>query len=345
MADFIYFNITIANTSTTASMLAQTTVNRTSNILDNPSQYYLSVIRYKIPANDTPIFIWPHSGGVETPRYYVTISYGGNDYTQLVTWVPTLQNVAATYDAYWYVTSYQHVIDLINTALNLAFQAAKTANPGMPPINSPFLTYDSTNYLFTMNAAEAYNNAAGAVATAEIYFNSLLWQFFESSQLKTYTPGHATVKNAYFSIKNNGNNQRTVDHPVTGVSTDIYEMTQEANTLYMWNDIRGLAITSSSIPVTLEQNSNTSAETDGLNYNIISDFDINTERGPDARTDIYYVPQAQWRFADMISTSPLRSIDVKIFWVDRLGRLYDLYLQPLRGADIKIMFRKKNISA
>jgi hypothetical protein len=55
-ADHIYYNVTMTNNSTTDYSNARFSETRTQAIIDNPSNYHMSVVRFTCPTNNIPLF-------------------------------------------------------------------------------------------------------------------------------------------------------------------------------------------------------------------------------------------------------------------------------------------------
>ncbi len=341
--DHLYLNVDITNTNATAAMQAYFRDVRNQPLLLNPSDYHLSVVRFQIPGSAIPIFIWPHASGVEIQTYRVTLSYSGTDFSQWVVYTPQIPTLLPANEEYWYVTSYQHVISLFNIALAAAYVALTTAYPAAPPTAAPFFIYNAETNLITLAGETLYNNNAGAPATIEIYLNALMYELLEGLQIISYTPTTVTsTKNAYMAMGYRGGNNVTMTD-LKGNSNPTLLMEQEYNTLYKWNNVRGIALLSSSIPVADESTSGgTDVNGAPLSYKVLTDFIINSETGPSARSDISYNPTAEFRYVDLVSSTPLRNIDISIYWVSKLGTLYPLFLQPYSSASIKILFKKRN---
>ena len=82
-ADYVYLNINITN-DTDAPINATYQKFWSEAIIDNPSDYYLSIIRTTIPTSLIPIFLFPVA-----PTYSVTLRMFQNQNHQLI----TLQNM------------------------------------------------------------------------------------------------------------------------------------------------------------------------------------------------------------------------------------------------------------
>lgn len=206
--DHVYYNVTIEPFQ--AGSIPQDTVarfldNRADPIIDIPEEYHLSIIRFSIPAENIPIFIYPKLGtdGSYTPDnfyYSVTLSTGGNDYRQYVTYVPCNNILPSTTITYYYVFSYTRWLDMVNTALSLAFTALKTANPGVAATRAPYLLYDETTHLVNLIVQKVY------VGSIDVYMNTKLYDFFDSFNVIYGSYTAANGKEVQIIIQNTLNN-------------------------------------------------------------------------------------------------------------------------------------------
>ena len=162
--DNIYYNVIFNNTSENETpTIAKYSFTNTLIILENPSEYFCSIIRFEIPLSEVPLYIMPivpnQSNANLTPMS-VRISFGGNNYYQNIIYVPD-NNIAAPVQnqtsqvitPYYYVYSYQNLINAINTAIATQYAAFATANPTAPqatPNSAPYFYYFRTIELITL---------------------------------------------------------------------------------------------------------------------------------------------------------------------------------------------------
>ena len=168
----------------------------TQPIVEKADDYCMSIVRFAIPST-IPLFIFPNTKGdpqspdipVQKNLFSVCLEYTDiNDethsYMQWLTWTPEYLGFMPKDDIYWYMNTYQHLVDMINSALYQAFYNLytdlSTLGGGYPaglPTTPPFMTYNPANGLFTMNAEKAYNTRQSG-NNINVYFNTLLFNFF-----------------------------------------------------------------------------------------------------------------------------------------------------------------------
>jgi hypothetical protein len=146
--------------------------------------------------------------------------------------------------------------------------------------------------------------------------------------------------------------------PPNGIDWDSYTgfdmlvMRGDYASLYNWVDIQSILFVTELVPIVDEfvpagrVNPNTTLgtlSTSNPTLQIISDFIPEIQTGSDVNSNIVFFNQGEYRLANMVSDTPLRSIKIQIYYTDRYNQLYPLYIQPYGVASCKILFRKKSI--
>jgi hypothetical protein len=230
----VYYDLDVVNTiqpSLTTSQTSQPnrltfTEVRSSPILDNPSDYFLSIIRFSLDtAGSMPLFIpqieLKNSVG-PTPWnntvYYVSVEYNpplapanrliskkrviyvpqSNIYTTPAVVPPTIN---ANTEPYYWVNNIQAFICMINEALKDAYaDIIAQAGASLPPItlpatwvagNEPYMLWDTTRAVATLVAQkDLFQQECLDVGSAVgfVYFNNPLFTLFSSFQaIHNYT--------------------------------------------------------------------------------------------------------------------------------------------------------------
>lgn len=136
-------------------------------------------------------------------------------------------------------------------------------------------------------------------------------------------------------------------HEPNGTATDTwwsvyngfsgFVMSQEYQSLYSWNDAKFISFTTETIPIRAEL-----IRSQGVvGYNerkIVTDYILSTDEGPEIRSEIVYNPTAQYRYIDLISNSPLRQVDIQVYWVDFNNIYKPVYIRPGETITVKILF-------
>ena len=194
--DHIYYNITIRNENpqnNNRPVLAKFEEERVQPLIDNPNDYYLTITRFTVPGSEIPIFIFPIQ---EFPNlnpnlspFSVTLQHNGNIQQEFIIYStrdldlspptpPTANNPQWSRTSYYFVYSYYHMIDMINTALQTAFD-----NLATKPVGSiaPRLDYNQDTEFISWNIQRAfYDNALPDADRIDIFINTPLLTYLEA---------------------------------------------------------------------------------------------------------------------------------------------------------------------
>lgn len=335
MSDNTYINCVINPSFNNAPAIFDQTF--TLPLLDDPSQYYCSIIRFVAPLNAIPYFHFPLNinqsnanvgsliFGIKTTlnvKTAVPVIYVPNNNLP----VPTTTAVSAPYwtnnqaiSDYYGIFSIQQVITMFNVAVQSALTASGTAG-------SAVYSYNSTTQLISLTV-----NAAFVATGASIFMNDAAENFLSTFQFyENYTP---TVEDDYYHVLT------PLPAPVGGP----YVFVEEAIGMSLWYDLRNIIITSNSLPIRFE--SVPSGSDSGLvAYKpIVTDFIIGLDDVNVASCIAIYNPQSQYRLIDMTSHTSIVKIQLSILYADKFGNNFPLLLDRSQSASIKLGFFKKNL--
>lgn len=304
-SDIIYYNITISCQTAQSKTLAQFEEMRTVPILDTPSDYYLSIVRFSIDGGSIPIMVMPVIPNPGNPLdvnytpFNVTLQYGGINYTTQLLFIPENSssnpqpptiNSQDLSSSYYYVYSYQTLVNMINTALQTSFNALVSANPGLTPtIQAPYFIFNrstsnfslvvqniinplvpGTNvYLTQFNSSNIPLTAVSqTIGTINIFLNSRIYAYFDSiDSYKYFTDNILSdliivrdLKNNYYYPQLNAANTATTQVPVNYTNSNLiyttgpeyFIITQQYDMIGAWNSLSGIVFFTSSIPVQYE---------------------------------------------------------------------------------------------
>lgn len=377
--DHIYYNVVVVNNDPVSPIPITYDTGSLNIILDNPSLYYASVVRFKCPLEQVPIFVFVDN------LYSVTISYLYNDFKSTLIYVPHYNPALVTApDAAFtrYVYSYQQFLDSINNGLTSSMIALAPAysssivyifnqtisysgniyvsllngnlnhQPDISPsywtllglFQAPFMSFNPVTQLCSLNTPSMFFNPSFNVNTQplKICFNTNLWVFFSNFEkiFNGYTPSAINTNGKNYNIIVKDNGFNSITEPLIG-----YQMTQEFISLSDWNSLRSIVI-QSSLPIRAEQLPsvksgviNTNSTTANFSK-ILTDFEI-VDNGA-LRNNVTYFPQAEYRLVDLYGSDPLQNIHIDVFWRDKNLNLTRIFLNPLDSFDMKILFRRKH---
>ena len=139
-----------------------------------------------------------------------------------------------------------------------------------------------------------------------------------------------------------------------------WNVTQEQkSTDTLWSPISTIVFTtalmpikpeSTASPVLLGQNNigNSQPTAQSAFTRIITDIALDLAQGGAGayKSFIYYVPSAEYRLSDFLSShQPLSGVDVQVFWKNRLNnQLYPIAMTNLSSVSFKLMFKKKGLA-
>lgn len=369
-------------------------VTKTEPILDNCSDYYCSVVRFTIPLDEVPLLICPIVPNQPIPRnpdltpLIIGIQFGNSFdpatyWSQSVIYLPynatinplqkPVQNQPTqVITPYYFIYSYQNIVDMFNQALNAAYIHSGLAAL-FPFLLGPYFEFNPETNLFSLIVPSFFTTATlPALFQPRIFMNLAAETFlfsFNTIQNVAYpldSTLHPLGNDVFFLTEASISNQYyppgvVVPTPTspTGITPALpatsfyYKYTQEYSIIEYWSSLRRILIFSNTIPVKNEYVPATNNLVNSINidqsgvnvsYPILTDFvpNISSTAG-DSRSIAYYVPSSQYRLIDMISTNPLQKIDMRIFWEDREGNLYPLLISLYQQASFKLAFIRKSL--
>ena len=323
--DNIYYNI-IINNNTNEPMPAVYSERKVQSILEHPEQYYLSLIRFNLSGQSIPIFVF------QPDTYYVTLSYLGVNYSQVVLYQNIgLPNQNAVY-------SYEHMIDMINIAFKSAFNAIPIKPAGI--VDPPFITYDAKTLLFTLRTQTQY----AGTNTIEIWMNNILYFLFDNFNMQYGGQNNLNHKDFRFIIQDLITNRETISYNGITPAIPYYFFNQEYVALFNWASFKTITFKSATLPIRPEYIP--SAKDDGvINVNpIMVDFELDPEQSPALyRTTLNYTPTAQYRLVDLTGRSPVSDIQVAVTYKDNNLKEYPIYIPAKKSLSIKLAFVKKDL--
>jgi hypothetical protein len=357
--DRIYYNIVIPHNLNGGFSPAIYQEQLNQAILNNPSDYYMSVIRFSIPGGNIPLIIpdiqpYPNTD-VNKTIFSVTLTYNVFTSSQIfVEFVPddeslqptplTPQSPLPTTNGYYFLYTYTSFLNMINTALSNAFIALGIASGGLPVGSlAPYFQFDPINERISLVAQVAFYDETLA-NPIKIYMNYQLFSLLDG--LPSVFQGYSAPTGSDFLlvVKNNHDNFYNPSN-VTPVYPPLYYiMTQEYPTLADLNSFKSLALTSNLLPIKPEyiprpKSSNQSViNTQGY----LKNFEPLVVLGPESRTVIQYQADGPYQLIDLTSNTPLTKIDVSVFWFDVYGNQYLVDIPYNQVLTIKMVFIKKS---
>lgn len=371
-SDIVYYNITIGTDTTgvtteQASVIAQNTL----PIIEDPSQYYGSIVRLNIPQFEIPIGYFDvavnGSGNVpniNTGIYQFTVVWGSitaggvltnvASNTQSVTWVqqdfqasPIPQTgVPPTKSNYYFIYDYETVINIWNTALSTAYGVVQTAVGSPLTANTPpFFYYNPSTQQISLYSVQTFSEYTNSDNFLMVFANDVLEPYIHGFKYFNFVD---SVLHSLFNIQSYPNKTNAINH-VTLNSVVYIQAQQEYVSLNYWNMLRNIYITTT-MPVEQEGyyigNSNNNLGQNLLLQSTLTDYipdlTLGGQAGVAGSQFIYNAPSL-WRIFQMNSHTPLFNISAAIYFTDQNNNVWPLLLFTKQQCNIKFMFVKKHL--
>ncbi len=357
-----YFNMTLNNPLGNPNVFARLDENLDRNIVQNASNFLLAVDSATVTLQNIPLFIMPMqlnqaaaAGQLSSMKVGVchnmsssdiansVIATVVNDMTNLI-WIPRemgtqpLAQPATGTQAispYYYCYSYEHLVDMINTAMNTSWVAA--GSPGGAG-KVPLFSYDATTNLFKWTVPTAFATDGGSATGWTVCWNLDFDNLFNN-----------------FDVIDNGGSRpdlyptglfilETVESALTNTVSANIELNQDYPTTDNFNSAQRLVISTDSLPTAFEYfppsyGQGVVSNTRRILVDIPLDFDnqVTTQRSTFA-----YDPH-QFRWCDLQSSLELRRISVNLQWVDKLNNFYDIPIRQSDVATVRLVLRHKSL--
>jgi len=365
MPDVLYYNISIDNTDSVVSGLSKgkysypentdIVAQNTMPILENPSEWYGSIIRMEVPTFTVPLIQFITQTPIVNPTDIdrgvntFTLEYNGT-FSNQVNFIftnqvndapiPPYPTTTQTFSSYYFIYSYSVWIDIMNTALATAFADLQSKTSGaLSTCNVPFFNYNPQTQLISLYGDAAFFDQS-LNNKVLIYFNSVSSQYFNGFVFNESTIGSNNGADCFFIIKNrNGLNRQTVNNILYNVST------QEFVGLGYLSQLKRIVVSTNMNIISEMDYLNNPSSLQNVNYqNVLTDYipDLSgpTEAGIVSKIFIYNAPSL-YRVFEFKDRTPMYSVSLRVFWTDQLGNTYPLQLAKGLNASFKMMFIKK----
>lgn len=364
----IYYNVNITNNDTTGSNpppIIDFNETRNQPYLSNPSEYYMSVVRFSVDTPTLPLFIpQPVIGSNNPDTLIYTITLEWKTYTAQVNLTFARQTQAIKEpnvpikeldieNPYYYIFSYQWFIDtMVNPALFSAYDALQalviTGGEVLPSNFPPFMLWDPSASTAILNLDTTGYNFATLDEPIKVYFNTPMYNLFSSFSASYFGTTATSGRNFLINVYDTGFNIfKNVSNGITYI-----QVLQEYPTAPLWNPVTAVVFSTALMPVVPELTAAPAIFTGGSGFssggnnsnvtNILTDLEVPLIFGWETKPTINYSPGAEYRLTDLFGTNPVYAINVIVFWKDRFGKLNPLTLASGGSANIKIMFRRKD---
>lgn len=343
----IYVNIDINSLtsppSTENTTLATANVSKSIPIVMQAEHYHMIVDRFELNGRMLPLFIW---NPLETYTVRIVTAAGVNFDVDLI--YVNYQGLTPLDIGYYYVYTFNHMVDMINNAL-------KTAAVNAAIGSVPWIQWDSEAQRFSIWGSRLEFSQTFVLNAARIGFSTSLYKLFPAWTYD-HTPGSdfylvrfiERYNNVYYYNTPAGAAEGLVlsTLPSTTTAYLVMKIEDEFSVVDKWNPIDSIIFVSNKISLketfasinNIDQ-SNTNAGT----LAILTDFKLDVSNSGDQRKTLIYNPQ-QYRKIDLYSSAPINTIDIAVYFTDKETN----QLNPIRifegdKISIKLLFEKKEI--
>lgn len=357
---------------------------KSSNVVDNCSDYFLSIVKWSLNSNIPQII--PKMMLDPTPltpttfnnvsSYYINIGYGTRPNTlafplvaQNVVFIPENKFITKPAhmpisqdevykNSYFHIYSVENFLEMVNNALMLQFNAMK-ANPAYSALLTnalaPLFVWNaSTTKLELIISKEFIEGANTSINSFYISMNADLYNLFDTfpSACLNYTPD---IGANFVLINRNtyGFNSFSTPHPDGGSFITMYRYSQQSSSVPSWVPVDSIQFTTTTLPVIPAQSG--APNYLGLNLksmhatenstNLLTDFTFPLDTGTEvSRALLYYIPSSEYRLIDLVGQQSLNNLNIICSWRDKLGFTHPLTLKNGANATMKILLRKKSFN-
>ena len=261
------------------------------------------------------------------------------------------RSVQISSTGYYNCYTYEWWVELINQQLIVAFNQYKDYYVAYQEIHDELPVFPATAVPPQM-AWDSSSGCARLVFTTDyVSTNTTPINFYVNSNFYNLFSSFNAVKLGYNDTGRNWKIQvvKQADFNTYELATISYvDVIQEWSTTSAMSPISSLVFVSNTLPIVSNQLSSPLLFNEGnvlSNYGNNSNFqqvitDIVADDGL-YKPNLVYNPTAQYRLVDMMGNYPLTSLDVSVFWKNKVGTLNPFYLGSGACATLKILFTKK----
>jgi hypothetical protein len=377
--DHTYFDFTLRNLSGPNISEKSVPVNfretRGSALIPSARDYYLTIPRFQISSFQLPILefqIESDQPDINRGAYTVTLEYTDGLVTHTTPPEPVIfrpqqvnfpslpsppdQNVngVQSNSEYYYVYDFHYMIDLVNEALERAMANLKTLVGGaIDTVEEPFMKWeeDKTATFFArvshFDPDVQPTQAVPNPPVIKVFFNEIMYSLFSSFPTKRYLNPVEGGKH-YEVVMKTYKGANLITFPSVGIDI-LIRTPQEMSVISQWSPVSSVVFISNSIPVNPNQLSAPIVYKNARQIPLTQNFDNFSNVVSDItslecayRGGLLYIPEPQYRLIDMISDSPVYTVDISLVWRDMIGLNHQIFLPPGASCSMKILFQRKD---
>ncbi|MBS3925924.1 MAG: hypothetical protein KGZ34_04455 [Nitrosarchaeum sp.] len=371
-------NNDIHSPATTSTTPAEITANNNIPVLDNPNDYYMTVLTASIPLRNVPLFQIliqtpiPTVNDINTTIYSITLQYqnpsGAVIATSAQTYliyeprnyydVPNYSYPAPVqiYSPYYYCYQVQQITDMMNVAFASALTSLK-AQGGTGAIAAavaPFINYDAVTQLLTITSEEAFYDIESPFAYIAVYCNALAEPFFS---------GFPKITNPISPSTPDGVDRQLIIKSYNGinVSGGIISTIQNYTNYGYWSFVKRITVVTN-MNINSEifyLNQTNQQQENAITYgnkliqnqqyvNVLFSFlpdlsQLEQELAAATKIQIYNAPTNLYNPITFNQCTPLYNFNIGIYVIDKFGNSFLLPISPNDSCHFKFQFIRKDL--
>lgn len=370
--DFVHVNIILQNQELLLPGEIPVFAATTNYSLDTPlikkcDDYYLIVDSFNCSLSNIPVFIPdiqpnipPYNNtNVDKTMYSFTMEYNGIVSDQI--FVDFISQNPNKYvfppnpaqdrtTTYYYVYTYTIMCEMFNNALNNAFinLGSKVVLPGLS--TAPYFYYDNSSQKFSLVCQKIFYDLVNVVTPIKIFCNYSLFELIYSLP-NTYlgdNQGNVPSSGRDFQLYVTDLGNNIISYPgVPNPAGDFIETTQNNSSIYSFFPMKSMYVATSNIPVMTSlvprkpiefyKNPNVvSKQQNILDIDPVIIGNLVKNRNYIQFRSVIYSP------ITLSSSTPLNSLNVSLYWRDRFGNSYIVYLNNNQPSNIRLLFIKRD---
>ena len=309
----IYYQASFRNPSA-EGFLARFDVNRTTDILTHPQNYYSTVDQFSLPLYNIPLIQWLDDFS------YVGLRFGSQIVRKPVNFIPNSVGVILFQNP---IYQYQHIIRMVNKAFKECFDDLVNLPIGIT--QPPRITYDAKTQLCSIWTQIEYENVI------DVILDNRIFSFFANYANTKEDIGLPFTKEIrILTIKSNLVNVKTIG------LIDYICITQDYVYIQEWTQFDRLLIETSSIPI----NPQSIGSSSNIEQTVLTDFLITKK----VNNRLSYINRFESPLSLQTTTSeyPLRRIDMRLSWFNGFDLTTENVLINNTGsANVKLVFTNR----
>lgn len=342
--NLIYVNVNLTNPGP-APIPAYVINTRDGPIINDPSEWEMSIVRFQISSELIPLFFPTIPDPIGFPlrtNMSITLNYNGNFFQTFI----NANNEELKQGIY----DFCPFLSRINFAANTAFNNLKAAFPGASGTAPPMFYLNAATGLITMYVEDVYlNTNANRIRIA---VNQPLQQILDFPTSNRFPVPSANGYEFEYSVSTcavllpAAGSRSGFPIGLNALAGTIIGISQEFKSLDEWSNVKSIVFTSSLIPMnreivpngaSLDQNNNTQDSS----LPVITDFDIVKDQVEPRGHCYQYFPSGEYRMISLRGHTGFKTIDITAQYQTYDGKLYPIMIAGGDNMSLKIMFRKK----